>query len=154
MYKRLVRMMLCLSAYTFAASAQQSKWATADDPTAKYIVDSERKWAESDCTHSRIEAKILADDFLGTSPGDGSRYDKGQAASYDDPEIATDCRLLDAKVRFFGGTLAIVYGSETATRKNKDGKPEPRCLTWTDTWLKRNGNWQIIAAQDAYFPCK
>jgi len=61
---------------------------------------------------------------------------------------------LDAKVRFFGSNLAMVYGSETATRNNKVGKPEPRCLTWTDTWLKRRGNWQVIAAQDAYFPCK
>jgi len=61
---------------------------------------------------------------------------------------------LDAKVRFFGSNLAMVYGSETATRNNKVGKPEPRCLTWTDTWLKRRGNWQVIAAQDAYFSCK
>jgi hypothetical protein len=57
-------------------------------------------------------------------------------------------------VRFFRDILAVVYGSETATRKAKDGKPEPRCLTWTDTWLKRKRKWQIIAAQDAYFPCK
>jgi hypothetical protein len=76
-------------------------------------------------------------------------------ASHNDPNnVATDCRLLDAKVRFFGSNLALVYGSETATRKNKNGKPKARCLTWTDTWLKRKENWQIIAAQDAYFPCK
>lgn len=156
MFKRVVKLMLCLSAYTLAAFAQQSTWATADDPTAKYIVDSERKWAESACTRSGIEAKILADDFQGTSPTDGSRYDKAQALAVpDDPkDVATECRLLDAKVRWFGANLAVVYGSETATRKNKRGKPEPRCLTWTDTWLKREGNWQVIAAQDAYFPCK
>ena len=28
------------------------------------------------------------------------------------------------------------------------------CLTWSDTWLKRDGRWQIIGAQDAQFPCK
>jgi len=28
------------------------------------------------------------------------------------------------------------------------------CLTWTDTWLKRDGKWQIIGVQDAQFPCK
>jgi len=155
MSKRLVKMMLCLSACTVAAFAQQSQWATANDPIAKYIVDSEREWAEAACTQSRVEAKILADDFQGTSPRDGSRYNKAhELAFHDDPKnVATDCRLLDAKVRFFG-KLAMVYGSETATRKNRDGKPEPRCLTWTDTWLKRKGKWQVIAAQDAYFPCK
>jgi len=154
MSKPLLKTILFVSAYTVAALAQQSKWATADDPTAKYIVDSERKWAESACTQSGIEAKILADDFQGTSPRDGSRYDKAHELHDDPKNIATDCRLLDAKVHFFGDTLAVVYGSEMATRKNKDGMPEPRCLTWTDTWLKRKGNWQVIAAQDAYFPCK
>jgi hypothetical protein len=28
------------------AQAQQSHWAAADDNTAKYIIDMERKWAE------------------------------------------------------------------------------------------------------------
>ena len=157
MCKRFLTMIvLNLYACTIAAFPQESKWATADDPTATYIVDSERKWAESACTPSGIEAKILADDFQGTSPRDGSRYNKAHELNFhDDPKnVATDCRLLDAKVRLFGDNLAVVYGSETATRKAKNGKPERRCLTWTDTWLKRKGEWQVVAAQDAYFPCK
>src|SRR5579864_1536240 len=156
---------LALAVCVFAAMscfAQQSHWATAGDPTAKYITDSERQWAESGCTHNGIEPKILADDFQGTSAEDGSRYDKAHevAQGADTKHSESDCRLLDAKVRFFatgGGTaddLAMVYGSETATRKGKDGKLAPHCQTWTDTWLKRNGKWQIIAAQDALFPCK
>jgi len=28
-------------------------------------------------------------------------------------------------------------------KKGKRGK-----FIWTDTWLKRNGNWQIVAAED------
>ena len=48
----------------------------------------------------------------------------------------------------------MVYGSETATQKDKGGKPVAHCLTWTDTWLKRDGKWQIIGVQDAQFPCK
>jgi len=69
-------------------------------------------------------------------------------------KTARDCRLIDAKVRFFGDDLALVYGSESSVRKAKDGAERARCLTWTDTWLKRNGNWQIIAAQDTQFDCK
>ena len=61
-------------------------------------------------------------------------------------------------MRFFssgeGDNVAMVYGSETATQKGKDGKPVARCLIWTDTWLKRDGKWQIISVQDAQFPCK
>lgn len=161
MPKRLATTVLfCLLGCTVAAFTQRSKWATADDPTAKYIIDSERKWAEAACTHNGVEAKILADDFQGTAPEDGSRYTKADVVrdSADTSPSETDCRLLDAKVRFFsvggGHDLAIVYGSETATSKTKDGKPTPHCLTWTDTWMKRKGKWQIIAAQDAFFPCK
>jgi hypothetical protein len=62
--------------------------------------------------------------------------------------------LIDAKVRFFGDNLAMVYGSESAVRKAKDGAEKLRCLIWTDTWLKRDGKWQIIAAQDMPFDCK
>jgi hypothetical protein len=47
-----------------------------------------------------------------------------------------------------------VYGSESSVRKAKDGTEQIRCLIWTDTWLKRNGTWQIIAAQDTQFDCR
>jgi hypothetical protein len=160
MSNHFAKLVLCLCALTVTAFAQQSHWAATDDPTAKYIIESERQWAESGCDFNNIEAKIMADDFQGTSPRDGSRYSKAEtlAQNADKSQAETDCRLLDAKVRFFSSgdadSVAMVYGSETATRKDKSGKSVPHCLTWTDTWLKRDGKWQIIAAQDAQFPCK
>lgn len=156
MFKQSLKVAALVFAMAMAACGQQSRWAAADDPTAKFIVDAERQWAEGACTHNGIEAKILADDFQGTSPRDGSRYTRADelARAVDRSHSATDCRLLEAKVRFFGENLAMVYGRETATRKENDGNTKPHCLTWTDTWLKRNGKWQIIAAQDALFPCK
>lgn len=160
MSNRFAKLVLCLCAFTVTALAQQSHWATTDDPTAKYIIDSERQWAESGCNINQIEAKILADDFQGTSPRDGSRYSKSDilALNPDKNQAETDCQLLDVRVRFFssgdGDNVAMVYSSETATRKDKGRKPVARCLTWTDTWLKRDGRRQIIAAQDAQFPCK
>jgi hypothetical protein len=51
------------------------------------------------------------------------------------------------KIRFFGDNLAIAYGSESRV-KTKDGKDSVETLIWTDTWLKRDGRWQIIAAED------
>ncbi|MBV8281565.1 MAG: nuclear transport factor 2 family protein, partial [Candidatus Eremiobacteraeota bacterium] len=99
--------------------------------------------------HNKIAQEILADDFQGTSP-EGKRYTKQNAvaSAQDTSNTARDCRLLDAKVRFFGESLAMVYGSESSVAKAKDGAEKSRCLIWTDTWLKRNGKWQIIAAQD------
>ena len=138
-----------------AARGQQGQWAAADNATAKFMIDAERQWAEAACNHNKIAEKILADDFQGTSP-EGKRYTKSEevADTADVSKTAQDFRLLDAKVRFFGDDLAIVYGSESSLRKAKDGTTKSRCLIWTDAWLRRNGNWQIIAVQDNEFACK
>ena len=138
-----------------AARGQQGQWAAADNATAKFMVDAERQWAEAACNHNRIAENILAEDFQGTSP-EGERYHKSEevAEVADVSKTAQDCRLLDAKVRFFGDELAIVYGTESSLRRAEDGTAKTRCLIWTDTWLKRKGNWQIIAAQDTQFGCK
>jgi len=138
------------------ANAQQGKWAVTDDQIAKSLIDMERKWAEAPCTHSLIVQDILADDFQGTSPDGGKRYSKKEAVekAKTSKDEARDCRLDDAKVHFFGDNIALVYGHETATRKSSDGKENTRSLIWTDTWLKRNGTWQIVAAQDMRADCK
>jgi hypothetical protein len=153
----LTKMTLMIFAMTAMASAygQQGQWAAADNPTAKFMIDAERQWAEAACTHNKIAEKILAEDFQGTSP-EGRRYTKSEEVSdtADKSKSARDCRLIDAKVRFFGDRLAMVYGSESSVRREKDATEHSRCLIWTDTWLKRNGHWQIIAAQDTRFDCK
>ena len=138
-----------------AAHGQLAQWAKPDDPTAKFIIDSERQWAEAACTHGHIAQNILADDFLGTSP-EGSRFTKAEEVSdnADVSKSAHDCRLLDARVRFFRDDLAMAYGSEHSVRKAADGADKSRCLIWTDTWIKRNGKWLIIAAQDTQIKCK
>jgi hypothetical protein len=59
-----------------------------------------------------------------------------------------------AKVHFFGGKIALVYGSESSVTKAADGKESALTLVWTDTWLKRNERWQIVAAQDMPADCK
>jgi hypothetical protein len=132
-----------------AANAQQGKWAAPSDQTAKSLIDMERQWAEQECTHSAIEQTILADDFQGTFP-DGKRYSKLEAVerARTSKTEARECRLHDTKVHFFGENIAVVYGSESSIRKGSDGKEYTRSLVWTDTWLKRNGKWQIVAAQD------
>jgi hypothetical protein len=61
--------------------------------------------------------------------------------------------MIDAKVRFSGDDLGMVYGSESSIQRAKAGTEKSRCLVWTDTWLRRNGAWQIIAARDTQFDC-
>jgi hypothetical protein len=128
------------------AHAQESRWATPEDPTAKPLITWERLWAEAACTHNGIQKTILAGDFHGTAP-DGSLYSKKEALA-EVQRTETGCTMFEVKVHFFGDAMAILYGSERAIHTENGGRKQTVKLTWTDTWLKRNGTWQVVAAQD------
>ena len=136
-----------------AAIAQQNigRWADANDPIAKQLIEAERKWAILECEPSNVVSEALAEDFVGTSP-EGLIYTKKEALAEKPTDKASGCKLISARVRFYGPDLAMIYGKETSTRTGTDGKSFQRTLIWTDTWLKRNGKWQIIAVQDMTDP--
>ena len=135
-------------AFWMPAQAQESRWSADADATAKALIDMERQWAQAACTHNGIEKTILAEDFYGTAP-DGSRYSKQQAVARSAGKITEEaCTMYEVKVHYYGDSMAILYGSESAMRTEADGRKHRVKLTWTDTWLKRDGKWQIVAAQD------
>jgi len=108
-------------------------------------------------THSRVTRRVASHDHAaqqGTYTN-GQRYGKNEAVTTDTAlaMLSRDCQLGEVKVRFFGDSIAIVYGAESRIRKDKDGKEARRCQVWTDTWLRRDGRWQIVAAQDTVIPC-
>ena len=139
----------------FASQGQQGRWAAADDATAKFILEAEEQWEEAACNHNKSSESILADDFWATAP-DGAQYGKEEEVkdTQDSSKSARDCHISDTRVRLFGDDVAMVYGKGYSVRKDKGGHQGPRCLTYTDTWLRRNGKWQIIAAHDTQVPCK
>jgi len=149
-------MVLALSVFALcpARSSGAGEAKAAADATSKWMIEQETAWAEEECSHKSILADLLAEDFRGTSPK-GERYSKAQAMAEaaSNKSHATDCRLLQTDVRFFGPGTAILYGSETAQETRPDGTLERYCLVWTDTWLRRGGKWQIVAAQDTNFNC-
>ena len=136
------------------AFAQQSHWSSANDKTAKYIIEMERKWAEGVCVDNGVVAGLLADDFQGTSTK-GARFTKADELKDEKgARTAHDCGLDEAKVRFFGDRIAVVYGSEHAVGNDKFQPNAKVCQVWTDTWLKRDGTWQIIASHDSRVECR
>ena len=120
------------------------------NPTVlKDICDSERGWAESVATgDATVVKRILADDFIGVHPS-GRHYRKAEMVEGTPkaPEIFESNVAGDIIVRFYGDT-AIAQGSESWRKK----KGETGRFVWTDTWLKRNGKWQIVAAEDLIAP--
>ena len=153
MGKRVLQLM-CAFALLTAAYGQQSHWASPDDETAKMMTSMERKWAEGVCENNGVVAELLAEDFQGTSTR-GERYTKAdELRDEKGPHTAHDCGLDEAKVHFFGDSLAIVYGREHAIGKDASQPQAKVCQIWTDTWLKRGGAWQIIASQDDRVACR
>lgn len=138
---------LSLSTY-----AQQARWGNSSEATVKLIKASEKMWLDADFSPQPGLKNVFADDFQGTHVN-GERYGKKDAMTTP-THPATNCRLGDVTVHFFGDTTALVYGSESSLRTNAKGEVEKRCLVWTDTWLKRSGRWQIVAAQDNQVRCK
>ena len=137
-----------------AQQAIEGKWADDNDPVAKQLIEQERKWAVLGCVPSNVIQELIAEDFVGTSP-DGPRYTKSDLINeHATPGKEHDCKLLGARVRFFGPDVAIIYGNETAVLAGVDGKDFRRTLIWTDTAFKRNGKWQLIAVQDMVDPKK
>jgi hypothetical protein len=115
----------------------------------RYIVESERQWAESVATgDSSVVERILADDFVGVDPK-GRLYDKAKmiADTRDSRQNFVSNHLNEVKVRFYGET-AIAQGDESWERRTG----ERGRFVWTDTWIRRNGRWQIVAAEDLIAP--
>ena len=151
---RIIAITLVVLSSFSVARAQQSRWATADDATAKYITDMERKWAEGVCADNGVVANLLAEDFQGTSTK-GARFTKSDELKDEkSARSAHDCGLDEAKVHFFGDNMAVVYGREHAIGKDKKNPEAKVCQVWTDTWLKRNNKWQIVASHDNRAECK
>jgi uncharacterized protein (TIGR02246 family) len=138
------------------AQAQNNK--NDREAVTRALIEMERRWSESATPAEEIGVvqEIFADDFLGTDT-DGKLYTKSEkiekekARSVSGSEVLSP-RLDDVKVRFFGDNLAVLYGRESSIRKSKEGKEHTRRVVWTDTWLKRDGRWQIIAVQDMVVP--
>ena len=141
-----------LGALTAPSIAQDARWGSSSESTVKFITASEAKWANSACSEQLDLDAMIADDFQGTTT-DGHRFSKAEAIATDPKPRARDCKLGDLKVRFFGNSIAIAYGAESRIRKATDGTEAKRCQVWTDTWLKRKGQWQIVASQDTVVPC-
>jgi hypothetical protein len=115
----------------------------------RYIIESERQWAESVASgETTAVQRILADDFVGVDPK-SRHYDKSGMVSdtRNAPKYFVSNHLNAVKVRFYGDT-AIAQGDESWQQHSG----ERGRFVWTDTWIRRNGRWQIVAAEDLIAP--
>jgi hypothetical protein len=124
----------------------------ADPAALNYIVRAEDQWAESLASGNTDDVdRILAPDFLGVAP-DGTLYGKAEAIAETrtSPGLFLSNHANAVKVRFYGDT-AIAQGSEIWQRRSGPPPLHGR-FVWTDTWIRRHGQWQVVAAEDLIAP--
>ena len=143
-------LIICVFLVALPAAAQEGTWGDPDTSTVKELVAAEEMWAGANCGPQPGLEMYFAHEFQGTAT-DGQRYGRAQALAVGDDR---ECQLGEVKIQFFGDVVAIAYGNESSVRMKEDGTEWQRCLAWTDTWLKRAGQWQIVAAQDNVIACK
>lgn len=130
-----------------AAQSQPQSAAEVDS----YLDEAEKQWAAlaTDKDPALLE-RILAEDFIGTSEA-GTVRNKAQEIDYwakqpNDFASATVPKML---YDHYGDNVVIARGDQTLTPK---GGAAPVRIIWTDTWLYRDGKWQVAGSQDAQVP--
>jgi ketosteroid isomerase-like protein len=148
---RLVLLAVSLAGLSSATLAQQPKAAASRTPDERAVLDLEEGWAKAVVKRDATTFKrLLAPGFVYT---EDDRVQNGEQLTRDvvsSTDTVTEARNEDLKTRTFDNTM-IVTGW-LIMRGRSGGKPFERRYRFTDTWLKRNGQWQIIAAQDYLLP--
>ncbi len=121
--------------------------ASATDSVEDQIKKLEQDWAHAIMTEGGAAVdKYEADDIVSTDPGGrvtDKTQDKKDLSSGDLKFQALE--VSDVKVRVYGNT-AVATGTDSlkGTYKEQDISGQYR---FSDTWVKRNGKWQVVATQ-------
>jgi ketosteroid isomerase-like protein len=146
---RLLIAVAVLALFSPRLSAQQPKSAPTADERA--VLDLEEAWAKAVVKRDAATFKrLLAPGFTYT---EDDRMQSGAELMRDivsGSDTVTEARNEKLATQSYGNTM-IVTGW-LVMRGRSGGKPFDRRYRFTDTWLKRDGQWQIIAAQDYLVP--
>jgi uncharacterized protein (TIGR02246 family) len=109
----------------------------------------ERAWLDAYEQHDgKAMNEIVADDFIITFP-DGSMQTKPQILnSIKAPRSSASPALKfyteDVQARVYGDTVILM--GRVITEYQRDGKAMKEQSRYTDTYIKRQGRWQVVAS--------
>ena len=120
---------------------------TSDDQST--LLRLEHEWNEALKTRDAAWfERNLASDVTDTSSGNGARHTKAEdiAALKADKTIYESLELSDLKARV-EGSAAVVTGVNHIKGHDEQGQAFDVRLSFTDTYIKRDGRWQVWASQ-------
>lgn len=149
-------MKLILLVAMVAITSSSVTFGQAKDPSKKQSGNDEQTLMriEQEMTDALVKGDVsaseryLADSYTFTAP-DGDVSDKARSiADLKSGDLKFESSVLDdMKVQVYGDTAIVTYTStDKGAYKGKDLSGRYR---WTDVFVKRGGNWQLVAGHGA-----
>jgi Domain of unknown function (DUF4440) len=121
-----------------------SRIAASADPEAIAVLDQEHRWLQAVATHSaKLLGTILADNFVHTNYRGIVTYREQELASITKPKPYSEVTS-EQTVDFAGKSAAVVHGLNTVL----EGGKVVLLLRYTDVYVKQNGRWMALSAQE------
>lgn len=146
MIARVTALALLTIIYTLmpAQTTQQQTLTKAEEE----VRNLERQWLDAYEKHdSQAMTRIVADDFIITFPN-GTMQSKLQLMQMIANPNPTSPKMHfyteDVKSRAYGDTVILM--GRVVTEYERDGKKVKEQSRYTDTYVRRNGRWQVVAS--------
>ena len=126
-----------------AHNMQQLAISQAEDEVRKL----ERQWLDTyEQNDSSMMTKIVADDFMITFPNGIQQTKPDIMNMIKSPSSGPKMRFYteEVKSRAYGDT--VILSGKVVTEYMRDGKQVQEKSRYTDTYVKRNGRWQVVAS--------
>lgn len=108
----------------------------------------ENEWATAISKHDTATIQtLLASDYVGVTSTGNIVNKAGLLAELKKDKTEYDSVTNSGLVVKEHGDAAIVVGTTTQKGKDAAGKSFSYTYRWTDTWVKRDGQWQCVASQ-------
>src|SRR6266576_137978 len=121
------------------------------DPQPRVLLRMEDDWALA-LIHrdAAVFQRLLADGFIYTEDDRTMSRDEVLRDMVAGPDTVKTAHNEDMRIHRFGGT-AVVTGWLVVGGQGPNG-PFDRRYRFTDTWVRRDARWQIVAAHDYLVP--
>jgi uncharacterized protein (TIGR02246 family) len=154
MFRNILALTLLLAA-SFGSSparqAQQSKLTRAEEEVRAL----ERRWLDAyEQKDSEAMDRIVAEDFVITFPNGGMQTKPQLMAMIKAPRRASETRMRfhteDVRSRAYGDTVILI--GRVITQYEREGKTVKEQSRYTDTYVRRDGRWQVVASHLSNVP--
>jgi ketosteroid isomerase-like protein len=141
----LALLIIASSILSLAEQAQQSKLTKAEEEVRKL----ERQWLDAyEQNNSESMDRIVADDFTITFPNGAIQTKPQVMAMIKTPRRAGQPRMRffteDVQSRTYGDTVILM--GRVITEYEREGKTVKEQSRYTDTYVRRSGQWQVVAS--------